>query len=207
MVEASAAQGPVSVRPARPADAPVLTRIQIETIDWGELKNLGPAFFTLLHRHFITSRLALCYVAERDGEVIGYAAWSFDTRRFYRQFVLKYGVLAALLVLPRLLNPHNLRPLIRGLTYTRDAHPDDPAAEMLFFSVAPKGRHGGVGRALFTPMLAELRRRGVRRLLARTVSPHNTTAIRFYESLGFHKMREERFYSDTQIHPYILDIT
>ena len=202
----SPAPGAVSVRRARPEEAERLAEIQEATIDWGELRHLGRRFLVLLHHHLITSPDAICYVVVKDGEVIGYSAWTYDTRKLYADFKRKYAVRAALAVLPRLLNPRNLRPLIRGMTYTNIAQHDDPVAEMLFFSILPAGRHGGVGSLIFNTMLDEMRRNGVKSIKAATVTPTNTAAVKFYDRNGFRKTRSDRFYSDTQVDVYVLDL-
>jgi ribosomal protein S18 acetylase RimI-like enzyme len=52
------------------------------------------------------------------------------------------------------------------------------------FYVEPALRRGGVGRTLANAMLAEFRRRGVRRMEL-SVLPRNTRARAFWASLGF----------------------
>jgi len=199
--------GAVSVRRARPDEAERLADIQEQTITWGELRNLGHRFLVVLHHHLITSPDGICYVVEKDGAVVGYSAWTYDTRKLYADFKRRYFVRAALAVLPRLLNPRNWRPLLRGMTYTNVAQPGDPVAEMLFFSILPEGRHGGVGSLIFNTMLDEMRRHGVTSIKAATVTPDNTPAVKFYERNNFRKLRTDGFYADTQVDVYVLDLT
>ena len=207
MADSAATQPTVTVRRARPDEAKRLAEIQEQTIDWGELRNLGRRFLEVLHQHLITTPDGICYVAEKDGVIIGYSAWTYDTRKLYADFRRRYFWPAAFAVLPRLLNPRNLRPLLRGMTYTRIAQPGDPVAEMLFFSILPAGRHGGVGMRIFTTMLDEMRRSGVKSIKAATVTPTNTPAVKFYERTGFRKIRTDRFYNDSEVDVYVLDLT
>jgi len=44
-------------------------------------------------------------------------------------------------------------------------------------------------------------------LKAATVTPGNMPAVKFYERHGFRKVRTDRFYADTQVDVYVLDLT
>ena len=137
-------QDPFRIRPARAVDAPILADIMTEEINWGRLRHLGNRFITTLHRHMINSNHAVCFVAERDGEIIGYGAGVADISKFYRQFLWRYGIIASVTLLPKLVQPQQFKTIVRGFTYFPDAHPDDPKAEIISFAVRSKTKKSGV---------------------------------------------------------------
>src|SRR5262249_61418545 len=125
------------------------------------LSELGQGFMTLLHRHMIGSVHAICHVAERDGDILGYAAWSADTGKFYREFLLRHGLAAAVKLAPNIFRPRRIEIIVRGLTYFHEAHPDDPQAEVLSFAVRPRARRSGVGKAILNALAREFQARGI----------------------------------------------
>ena len=194
------------IRPARPAEAPLLARLMTDAISWGRLAQLGPRFVTLLHRHMIGSKHTICRVAECGGEPVGYIAVAVDASRFYREFLLRRGLLAVLLLLPKLLAPHKRRVILRGLTYFPERNPGDPAGELVSVAVRADQQGAGIGRALMDAMFAEARTRGLRRCAIGTVDVNNRDANEYYRSLGGRVLRTVRFYEDTQVHVYVLDV-
>lgn len=199
-------QSVVHLRPARVSDAPTLARMMTEAISWGRLSDLGPAFVRLLHRHMIRSRYAVCIVAEEGDTILGYIAGTTDTRLFYREFLFRYGLVAAVQVLPRLWHPRNLQTAIRGFTHFPASPKDDPKAEALSFAVQPGVKQKGIGSLLFQALIDGLRTRGVTTVKFATVDPANETAIAFYRKLGCTLLRTGEFYRDNPVLVYVYDI-
>ncbi len=193
----------VAVRPARMAEAETLARLMSEAISWGRLGELGDGFVTLLHRHMIGSRHAACYVAEHGGEILGYSVWSDDTAKFYREFLLRYGVRAALVLAPKIFRPRKLKVIVRGLTYFPEAHPDDPKAEILSYAVRSQAKQSGVGKAIFLAMAEEFKARGVAAIKVGTVEATNEAGNKFYRRLGFELVRTDSFYKDSRVNVYV----
>jgi ribosomal protein S18 acetylase RimI-like enzyme len=196
----------LTIRPARPADAPVLARLMSEAISWGRLGELGQGFVTLVHRHMIDSRYAICFVAEHDGEVLGYSAWGTDTTRFYREFILRHGLRAAVTLLPRAFRPSQLKVIIRGLTYFPESYPDDPRAEILSFAVRPQSKQSGIGKAIFNAMIDDFKTRGINSIKVGTVEETNEAGNRFYRRLGFELIRTIPFYKESRVNVYVYRI-
>ncbi|MGE3436494.1 MAG: GNAT family N-acetyltransferase, partial [Blastocatellales bacterium] len=174
----------VIIRPARPSEAEALARLMSEAITWSRLSELGPGFVTLLHRHMIASANAVCYVAEREGEIIGYSVWSVDSSKFYREFLLRRGFMAAVILAPKIFRPQQLKTIARCLTYFPEAHPDDPQAEVLSFAVRPQVKQSGVGKAIFNALAREMETRGVKVVKVGAVEATNEGGNRFYSRLG-----------------------
>src|SRR5262249_14314702 len=128
------AQDGFTVRPARRGEAGELARLMSEVITWSRLSELGQGFMTLLHRHMIGSVHAICQVAERDGDILGYAAWSADTGKFYREFLLRHGLAAAVKLAPNIFPPRGDENIVRGLPDFLEAHPHVPPTGAFVFS-------------------------------------------------------------------------
>ncbi|HKQ72886.1 MAG TPA: GNAT family N-acetyltransferase [Blastocatellia bacterium] len=198
--------GALSIRPARKADAPELARLMAEAISWGRLNELGRGFSTLMHLHLIDSRHAICYVAERDGEIVGYVAGATDTSKFYREFLWRRGLIAAIKLAPKIFQSRHRQTIIRSLTYFPEAYPDDPPAEMLSFAVRPRMKQSGVGKAIFAAISAEFKARGVTAIKFGTTESSNETANAFYRRLGFELVRTAPFYENSQVNVYVYRI-
>jgi len=194
---------PFSIRPARPADAPVLAQLMSEEIHWGRLSALGLRFTTLLHRHMIGSRFALCYVAERDGEIIGYAAAAIETSKFYRQFLLRHGLTALVILFPQIFRWRKFQTILRGLTYFPEAREDDPQAEMLSLAVRSHAKRSGVGQAVLDAIYDQLRARGITAVKFGTADVRNDRANALYRQMGARLVRTVPFYDDSAVNVYV----
>src|SRR5262245_40549070 len=205
--EGRTARDDFTVRPARPAEAGELARLMSEVISWSRLCELGNGFITLLHRHMIGSAHAICYVAERDGDILGYAVWSADTGKFYREFLRRHGLAAAVKLAPKILRPRQIEIIVRGLTYFHEAHPEDPQAEVLSFAVRPQAKKSGVGKAIFNALAREFKSRGIGAVKVGAVEATNEAGNMFYNRVGCELVRTEPFYRRNKVNVYVYRIT
>lgn len=200
MVETS-----IEIRRARPVEASALATMMVEGLD-SRLSNLGPRFVELLHQHMIGSKFCCYLVAELGGSIVGYAAALTSTRRFYGDFLLRKGLRCTAVILPYLFRLHNVHTALRGLTYSRRAPQNDPEAELVSFVVSPQAQNRGVGSALFSRIVTELRDRGIDEFKIDT-STENAQANAFYAKHGCRHLRVERFYQDSEINVYLKDVS
>jgi ribosomal protein S18 acetylase RimI-like enzyme len=149
-----------------------------------------------------TSRHCLCVVAERRGRVVGYAAALTSGRRFYREFLLRKGLLCGLLALPHLLRLSNLRTVWTALTYFPGAAHQDPEAEMVSLVVDREAQSSGLGRELWEGVVAGLRARGVAEMKIAT-DTGNERANRMYLNRGCRLIRKEPLYRDNEVCVYV----
>jgi acyl carrier protein len=77
-------RSPVTVRGYRDTDNGVLRRICIEQSALGTLKELAPLFFLT---QYCDSDPASCFVAEHEGEIVGYWVGTRDVEAFRRGFL------------------------------------------------------------------------------------------------------------------------
>ena len=175
----SAGRTAVTIRRAVPRDAAYLASLHTQAIDTGFLPQLGSRFMARLYRALIAWEPGVVLVAD-DGEgPVGFVAGVPDTGDFYRHFVARHGIAAALAALPRLGRPSLLRRAWETLRY--DGAGSDVRAELLSTAVAADRRGQGLGTRLGATFLDFLDQPQVKVV----VGAANPGAIAAYEKLGF----------------------
>jgi ribosomal protein S18 acetylase RimI-like enzyme len=182
----------VVVRPGTTADAPTAARLHTEQLDEGMLSSLGPRFLRYLYRRLTLTPGCFLLIAERDRRAVGFIAATENTGAFYKQFLLRDGLVAGVTSAPRIIRalPRVLETLRHG---SRPRTASTPA-ELLSAGVDRNIRGGGIGRVLFSTALKELSSRGAPRVQL-VVAKDNAGAVGLYKSLGF--WVEEEF----EMHP------
>lgn len=182
------------VRPGALADAPAAASLHAQQISEGFLSSLGPRFLARLYRRVVLSPSSFLLVAEEDGMVVGQAAATENVGRLYREFLLRDGLVATALALPRLVR--QWRSAWETLRYPAERD-GLPPAELLAVAVANQARGRGIGRALVAGVNEELTRRGV--VDARVVvAAANGPALALYRSSGFRPRATIRVHAETQ---------
>ncbi len=173
----------VRLRPGRPSDAPVLARMHRASMPTAFLPTLGDPFLRVLYRSLVRDTDAVAVVAERSGQVVGFATAVPSVRRFFRRFLMRDGLRAAIAAVPRLARPSTIRRATETLAHPQ-APSDLPDAELLSIAVDDAERGHGIGAALVYRVNADLRSRGVTAYKV-LVGADNEPANRFYEARGF----------------------
>jgi ribosomal protein S18 acetylase RimI-like enzyme len=170
------------IRPATVDDAARVASLHAGAIPDGFLSTLGPRFLRRLYARAARSPHSFVLVADSGSGVEGFVAAVERTSAFYRDFVVRDGLVAGLAAVPHLVRaPRRVWETLRYGTGRQDGL---PAAEILSVAVAPGARGRGLGRALVDAAIAELTRRGVPG--ARVVTAvGNTAAMRAYVGAGF----------------------
>ncbi len=194
------------VRKARPEDAPEITRIAFEIVSWSRLYKLGTRFANLLHGHMATSEHSVMSVGLVDGELSGFMVGATDTSKFFRQFLVRHGVKASLVLLPQLFVPRNFAPIWRGLTYFPEMPEDDPKAEILAIAVLPSAQRTGIGGAMFRDVIRRFDDLGTARLKFGVIDVQNELSNSFFQKKGADFLRSEEFYPGKFVNVYACDI-
>jgi glycosyltransferase involved in cell wall biosynthesis/ribosomal protein S18 acetylase RimI-like enzyme len=113
----------ITVRPAGPADAAAVAALHADRIGEGFLASLGEPFLRRLYQRIARHPGSWVMVAELDGTVVGMASATLSTRRLYRSFVLRDGLVAGWAAAPRLLR--GWRQVLETLRYPGGAGPAD----------------------------------------------------------------------------------
>lgn len=171
-------------RPAREADAAAIAELHAACISEGFLASLGAGFLRRLYRRVVRSRDAFALVVGGDGAVDAFVAVALDTRRLYREFLLRDGIGAAAAAARGIVR--RPRHVFETFRYgTRGQQPHGPAAEILAIAVAPRARGHKLGAALARAALAEASSRGASSVRVVTALG-NASAAHTYAAAGMH---------------------
>ncbi len=173
------------VRRMRRSDADQVARLHRDSMPGAFLPSLGIGFLRQLYRALSADRDAASHVAEEDGRVVGFATGVVSVPRFYRRFLVRRGLPAALMAMPSLVRPPVLRRMRETATY-----PSGPSsrsgtdAELLAIAVDERVRGSGWGNELASRVLSDLFADGAERVRV-VVGADNEGANQLYERLGF----------------------
>ena len=172
----------IELRQAAGADSRAIASLHSRLIDTGFLSSLGSRFLALLYETLIESDHGQVTVAVSGDSVVGFVAGVDSTSDFYRFFLRRRLLRAALLLVPSLVKPSNWRRILETLRY--GGAREQLSGELLSMAVAPQARGRGVGAALVGDLQARMASRGVERMRV-VVGADNEAAIALYTSTGF----------------------
>jgi ribosomal protein S18 acetylase RimI-like enzyme len=182
----------VTVRRFILADAAPVCRISADTAQYGDpvelMLNDRRLFVDIFVRPYLIHFPHTCWVAEHNGQVMGYLTGCLDTARLeglFRQSVLRAGGRA-------LTGKYRLgwRTLRVGIGYLREVLSHPPTADPclypahLHINVSAPYRGQGIGRRLMQVFLDHCRAEHVPGIHLNT-SDQNTAALHLYRRLGF----------------------
>jgi ribosomal protein S18 acetylase RimI-like enzyme len=143
-----------------------------------------------------------------NGDVVGYVAWVTDRSRFFREFVLRHGLTATRMLLPRIFRQSNLVIMFRSFTFfsKKNQGKPEPPTELVSFAVSSRHHGTGIAKRLFAVVREEMRARGVTQLRVGTVAVDNHAANSMYQRLGFTMIDTIPFYANTAVNVYVYSI-
>ncbi len=172
----------IVLRTARPSDVSTIVRLHADDLPTAFHTSLGPGFVRQLFMAQVRDPDCVAIVAERNGEIVGYASGMMSMPAFKRRFLLRRGVPAALAAAPRLLRRGSLRRVFETLAYPEQT-PGLPDAEFAFIGVIrriPPGLGAELGRGVIEGLGAKGARK-VKGFVGRDNRPMNFMVRR----LGF----------------------
>lgn len=189
------------IRHALPVDATVLADLHTQALGSAFLPRLGKGFLTHLYKTMTADRNSVVLVAEAGGTIVGFVAGTLSVKRFYRRFLVRRGIPAAVAALPRLIRPSIVKAALETARYPGESG-SLPDQELLAIGVAPEAQGTGVGRKLGQTFLAELETLGADEVKV-VVARDNSRANRLYEKLGFEFATEIGIHGDTRSNVWI----
>ncbi|NDJ78395.1 MAG: GNAT family N-acetyltransferase [Chloroflexi bacterium] len=182
----------IAIRPFSPPDANAVYQIGADTARYGDpvelILNDRRLFIDIFMRPYLTHYPETCWVAEVDGQVVGYLTGCPDTASYEPLF--RRAVLRAARDVALFRYRIGWRTARAAVGFMREvlAHPPTPNLEQypahLHVNLAAPYRGQGAGRCLMLAYLDHLRDQGIPGAHLNT-SDQNTVAVHLYEKLGF----------------------
>jgi ribosomal protein S18 acetylase RimI-like enzyme len=175
----------MNIRPLSPPDAQQVARLHIDGIGTGFISSLGDEFVTKLYRAIAMSEFGFGLVAEYDGQILAFVAFTSDLSGLYKS-VLRYGGIGLIwLLLRRTLSLQRIKRVFQNVFYpSKTVKQDLPRAELLSVVVANEARGRGLATELVKKGLQECARRGIHNVKV-LVAADNEPANKLYRRCGF----------------------
>ena len=177
-----------SIRKATKQDIDGIVKIHQEAFKDFFLTSLGRRFLNLYYSTFIKSDDGVVYCAEREGEIAGFSACSYESRGFNTKLIksniVGFGLEAFGLLFVR---PKAILRLVKNLNKedsTGTVKDDGSYAELYSIAVNPSCQGGGVGKLLLTATEADVMEHNDKISLT-TDYYDNEKTIGFYRSQGY----------------------
>jgi len=175
----------VKIEKLSPRDCLDAAKLHIVGIRTGFISSLGIEFVTALYEAIAQSKDSFGFVAEQNGEVLGFIAFTGNLNKLYKSVILKKGLRLALLLASKMLSFQRIRKTVETLFYpSRIKKMSLPSAELLSIVVAPESQGKGLGGQLLQKGLAEGAKRGIEKVKV-LVGADNKPANKLYLKCGF----------------------
>lgn len=199
------------LRPIRKSDLEAIARIHMEVFPSYFLSQLGIKFIVRFYSMFVDSVSHIGYVAEVDGQPVGFVVGTTNARELYRTFYRKNFFRTAFLIvwntltnpvvrgglnkrishvitaLKSLANIQSSEPASQDANFLNDAEASRPSlvkTRLLSIGVLNQFRGTGVAASLASRFLARCNEVNVD-VVGLSVKADNDSAIRFYEKNGW----------------------
>ncbi|WP_233493114.1 MULTISPECIES: GNAT family N-acetyltransferase [unclassified Meiothermus] len=179
----------LTIRPARPSDLEALGQIAYATGFFGDSAAVyfpsPPLFRDLWIKPYLNGVGACNFVAELEGEIVGYIVGAPDERAYQRYFLRSaWEILRKILSggYPGLLK--SALYLLRAARYGSRQAPIERYPAHLHINLLPQARGLGAGQKLLEAHLDCLRARGIAGVQLSTTQ-ENQAALGLYRKLGF----------------------
>jgi len=176
------------VRPARADDIESIVALHTHAFPGFFLTTLGRRFLFELYRGFLQAPSGRLFVADVDGEIIGFAAGTLAPEQFFRNLVLaRWFAFAWAALRAATRHPHAVIPrLVAALGY-RGERPRRLSGAALLSSIAvdPRTTRAGIGSVLLTAYCEEVWKQHLQYVYLMTDRDVNEPANRFYLRHGF----------------------
>ena len=164
-----------------------VARLHIEGISTGFISSLGEKFVAALYESIAQSPHGFGFVAEQEGRIVGFVAFTTDLNGLYKSILKKNLFRFSLLLFRKLFSWNTIKKIAETLFYpTRSEGSQLPKAELLSIVVADSQRGKGLARSLIQKGLAECQSRDISSVKV-LVAGFNEPANRLYQRTGFKK--------------------
>lgn len=177
----------IEVREATLEDISNVVDIHLEAFPRFFLSSLGSGFLKLYYKSILAYKDGVLLVAKKNNEVIGFAAGSVLSFRFYYQIIrgnfVKYTIRGVGLLLTK---PQKLLHVFKNMTKVSSNYNDTGLySELISIGVNPNVQRSGAGRSLLRKFEEIIASKGGKIVSLTTDYYNNDKALSFYESLGY----------------------
>jgi GNAT superfamily N-acetyltransferase len=172
----------------------------------GFLPTLGIKFLSKLYSRISRSEYTFLIAAFIDNEIVGFLAGSLDTRKFYKEFIIRDGLFFLPILLPQLLSLDAILKVRETLLYPQKKEEVSlPNSEILNFCVSQKNQRKGVGKVIYKYAIEEFLRLNVNKVKIVTGCTQ-ISAQSFYESFGASLATKTEIHKNVSSLIYIHDL-
>lgn len=162
-----------------------VAQLHISNIHTGFISSLGHGFVTALYEVIRKDTNSFCLVAEYQGNVLGFVAFTENLSKLYRFAVKSKGIKLILAVGLRVFRPSVFKRVIQNIFYPSKTEKINlPKAELLSIVVNSAARGKGIAKQLCHAGLEECRKRGIHKVKV-LVAANNEAANKLYKKCGF----------------------
>ncbi|HUT29786.1 MAG TPA: GNAT family N-acetyltransferase [Sedimentisphaerales bacterium] len=170
----------------RRRDIPEVAALHVNGISTGFISSLGVDFVESLYEAIGRSTSSFGFVAEENGKVLGFVAFSSNLNKLYKSIILTKGLSFAVRLAGRMLSVRTIRKALETLFYPVSTRTENlPAAELLSIVIAEEARRKGLAVDLMRKGFAECVKRRISKVKV-LVAADNRPANKLYLKCGFH---------------------
>ena len=181
----------VEFKDLQPAHAQQIAELHIESISTGFISSLGIDFVASLYEAIARSKSSFGFVAEKDGKVLGFVAFTTNLNKLYKSVILKKGLLFALLLAGRMVSFERVKRVLETLFYPgrikkliRLRRMNLPAAELLSIAVPQGERRKGLAGQLIKKGFQHCQKEGIDKVKV-LIGADNKPGNKLYLKFGF----------------------
>ena len=180
----------VQLQLASKRDIEAVVAVHLASFPGFFLSFLGPRFLNEFYLALVESQQGTLVVAKRRGSIIGFVGGAIDEAAFFSELRNTRLLAFAKASVPALMrDPRIVMRLGRALKRPNESAGSPIAATLLSIGVLPSEQSNGLGALLERGFSAEMAARGVNQWTLTTDAHTENRAIRFYERLGYQRLR------------------
>jgi ribosomal protein S18 acetylase RimI-like enzyme len=173
------------IRDITTQDAPAVAALHIEGISKGFISSLGIDFVTALYEAIASSESSFGFVAEQQGKVLGFVAFTSNLNKLYKSVILKKGVRFAFLLAGKMFSLQRVKKVFETLLYPAKVKKMDlPSAELLSIVIVKEARGKNIATQLVQKGLEQCRKNQIDKVKV-LVAADNNAANKLYLKSGF----------------------
>ncbi|MEP3225148.1 MAG: GNAT family N-acetyltransferase [Parasphingorhabdus sp.] len=177
--------------------------LHVSGLNQGFLSSLGPGIMQLIFLHGAQSKFGSFIVCKRNDTVIGFLLGTLDTGQFYKNFVLKKGIKAGWILLPKIFNFSRLKKIFETLFYpSKNELRDLPRSELMDIVISDQAQGKGIGTALLNKFSDILHDANIAEFKV-TTGEQLTEAAKFYKKHGGDFRGTIELHEGAKIHVYV----